>query len=193
MKLFLLQAQRRYVIRSIYGNTVRPLFGVSPVLCKMLIGEMSPALLAGLLYLGSGIGLQLYLLLKGRNSFQELGRISSQNRLKLLGAVLSGGIIAPLCLTYGIKYGTASEVTLLLNLETVATTLIAWMVFKEYIGHRVWIGKLIILIAAAVVILQNEGEFSLSLPLCYVHLLGIDNNLTRDIELPSTTLPSRGS
>jgi hypothetical protein len=35
------------------------LFGVSPVLCKMLIGEMSPALLAGLLYLGSGIGLQL--------------------------------------------------------------------------------------------------------------------------------------
>jgi len=169
------------------------LFGVSPVLCKMLIGEMSPAMLAGLLYLGSGIGLQLYLLLKGRNSFQELGRISSQNRLKLLGAVLSGGIIAPLCLTYGIKYGTASEVTLLLNLETVSTTLIAWMVFKEYIGPRVWAGKLLILIAAVVIILQSEGELSLSIPGVLVVIAcifwGIDNNLTRDVEeLPSTTL-----
>jgi drug/metabolite transporter (DMT)-like permease len=169
------------------------LFGVSPVLCKLLIGEMSPALLAGLLYLGSGIGLQLYLLLQGRNSFQELGRISSQNRLKLLGAVLSGGIIAPLCLTYGIKYGTASEVTLLLNLETVATTLIAWLIFKEYIGPRVWAGKLLILIAAAVIILQNEGELSLSIPGVLIVIAcifwGIDNNLTRDVEeLPSTTL-----
>jgi len=169
------------------------LFGVSPVLCKMLIGEMSPALLAGLLYLGSGIGLQLFLLLTGRNSIQELGRISSQSRLKLLGAVLSGGIIAPLCLTYGIKYGTASEVTLLLNLETVTTTLISWMVFKEYIGPRVWTGKLLILIAAAVIILQNEGELSLSLPGVLVFIAcifwGIDNNLTRDVEeLPSTTL-----
>jgi drug/metabolite transporter (DMT)-like permease len=169
------------------------LFGISPVLCKMLIGEMSPALLAGLLYLGSGIGLQLYMLLKGRKSIQELGRISPQNRLKLLGAVLSGGIIAPLSLTYGIKYGTASEVTLLLNLETVATTLIAWMVFKEYIGPRVWTGKLLILVAAAVIILQSEGDFSLSLPGVLVVIAcifwGIDNNLTRDVEeLPSTTL-----
>jgi drug/metabolite transporter (DMT)-like permease len=169
------------------------LFGVSPVLCKMLIGDMSPALLAGLLYLGSGIGLQLFLLLTGRSSIEELGRISSQNRLKLLGAVLSGGIIAPLCLTYGIKYGTASEVTLLLNLETVSTTLISWMIFKEHIGFRVWTGKLLILIAAAFIILQNEGALSLSLPGGLVVIAcifwGIDNNLTRDIEeLPSTTL-----
>jgi drug/metabolite transporter (DMT)-like permease len=169
------------------------LFGVSPVLCKMLIGEMSPALLAGLLYLGSGIGLQLYLLLTGRSSIQELGRISSQSRSRLLGALLSGGIIAPLCLTYGIKYGTASEVTLLLNLETVSTTLISWMVFKEYIGPRVWTGKLFILVAAAFIILQNEGKLSLSLPGMLVVIAcifwGIDNNLTRDIEeLPSTSL-----
>jgi drug/metabolite transporter (DMT)-like permease len=169
------------------------LFGVSPVLCKMLIGEMSPALLAGLLYLGSGLGLQLFLLLKRRNSLRELRCISSRSRLKLLGALLSGGIIAPLCLTYGIKYGTASEVTLLLNLETVSTTLVAWMVFKEYIGPRVWAGKLLILIAAAVIIMQNEGELSLSFPGLLVVLAcifwGIDNNLTRDVEeLPSTSL-----
>jgi len=169
------------------------LFGVSPVLCKMLIGDMSPALLAGLLYLGSGIGLQLLLFCQRRDSLRELGQISLRSRFKLLGAVISGGIVAPLCLTYGIKYGTASEVTLLLNLETVATTLISWLIFKEYIGPRVWTGKILILTAAAIIVFRMEGEPTLSLSGLLVVLAcifwGLDNNLTRDVEeLPATVL-----
>jgi drug/metabolite transporter (DMT)-like permease len=169
------------------------LFGVSPVLCKMLIGEMSPALLAGLLYLGSGIGLQLLLLYQHRNFARELGQISLRSRLKLLGAVISGGVVAPLCLTYGIKYGAASEVTLLLNLETVATTLISWLFFKEYIGPRLWTGKILILIAAAIIVFRMEGTPSLSLSGLLVVFAcifwGVDNNLTRDVEeLPATVL-----
>lgn len=171
------------------------LFGISPVLCKLLIGDMSPALLAGLLYFGSGIGLQILLLFQRRNSLRELRQLSPQHRIKLLGAVVSGGVIAPLCLTYGIKYGTASEVTLLLNLETVATTLIAWLIFKEYIGPRVWVGKVLILIAAFIVVLKSDGGFDFSLSGILVVLAcifwGIDNNLTRDVEeLSSTVLAS---
>lgn len=162
------------------------LFGVSPVLCKLLIGNMSPALLAGLLYLGSGISLELFLLFKGRSPVREITHISPNSRLKLMGAVLAGGVIAPLCLTYGIKFGTASEVTLLLNLETVATTVLSWLIFKEYIGPRVWTGKLLILIAAAFIVIQSEEVFSLSLPGLLVVagciFWGIDNNLTRDVE-----------
>jgi drug/metabolite transporter (DMT)-like permease len=169
------------------------LFGVSPVLCKLVINEMSPALLAGLLYLGSGIGLQLLLFFQRRNPVRELQRISPESRLKLLGAVVSGGIIAPLALSYGIKYGAASEVTLLLNLETVATTLLAWVIFKEYIGPRVWTGKILILIAASVIVFKTEGVPSLSLSGLLIVLAcifwGLDNNLTRDVvELPSTSL-----
>jgi drug/metabolite transporter (DMT)-like permease len=169
------------------------LFGVSPVLCKLVINEMSPALLAGLLYLGSGIGLQLLLFFQRRNPVRELQRISPESRLKLLGAVVSGGIIAPLALSYGIKYGAASEVTLLLNLETVATTLLAWVIFKEYIGPRVWTGKILILIAASVIVFKTEGVPSLSLSGLLIVLAcifwGVDNNLTRDVvELPSTSL-----
>lgn len=171
------------------------LFGVSPVLCKLLIGDMSPALLAGLLYLGSGIGLQLLLLLQHRNAIRELRRLPPKHRTKLLGAVLSGGVIAPLCLTYGIKYGTASEVTLLLNLETVATTLIAWLFFKEYIGPRVWAGKALIVIAASIVVLKSGGGLAFSISGLLVVLAcifwGIDNNLTRDVEeLSSAVLAS---
>lgn len=171
------------------------LFGISPVLCKMVIGEMSPALLAGLLYLGSGVGLQILLLFQRRNSLRELRQLSPQQRFKLLGAVLSGGIIAPLCLTYGIKYGTASEVTLLLNLETVATTVIAWLIFKENISPRVWAGKALILIAASIVVLKSDGGFDFSLSGILIVFAcifwGIDNNLTRDVEeLSSTVLAS---
>ncbi len=169
------------------------LFGISPPLCKMLIGEMSPALLAGLLYLGSGIGLYLFLFCRYGNPAEELRRVAPKSRLKLLAAVISGGIAAPLCLTYGIKFGYASEVSLLLNLETVATTLISWLIFKEHVGPRVWAGKVLILAGAFVIVVKTEGELTFSLSGLLIVLAcilwGLDNNLTREVEdLPATVL-----
>lgn len=169
------------------------LFGLSPVFCKLLIGDMSPALLAGLLYLGSGIGLSFVIAYRRSGFVRELAVLSPLHRRKLLFAVLAGGVIAPLCLTYGIKCGTAAEVTLLLNLETVATTLIAWMIFKEHVSRQVWIGKILIILAAALVLLQSDGHLSFSrsgvLVLLACIFWGIDNNLTRDVEeLPATVL-----
>jgi len=169
------------------------LFGISPVLCKMLIGEMSPVLLAGLLYLGSGIGLSFVLVRQRINIIRETRSISRLHRRKLLGAVLAGGVIAPLCLVYGIKFGRASEVTLLLNLETVATTVIAWLIFKEHVSSHVWAGKVLIVLAASIIILKSpEGlAFSASGSLVVLACVfwGIDNNLTRDVdELPATAL-----
>ncbi|QXE90984.1 DMT family transporter [Geomonas subterranea] len=171
------------------------LFGVSPVFCKLLIGDMSPLLLAGLLYLGSGVGLQALLLVQRKSSRAELRLLSPGHRLKLVGAVISGGIVAPVCLAFGIKYGTASEVSLLLNLETVATTLIAWLVFREYIGPYVWSGKVLILVGAGLVVLKTQGGLSFSLSGLLVVIAcifwGIDNNLTRDVdEISSTVLAS---
>lgn len=168
------------------------LFGISPVLCKLVIGEMSPALLAGLLYLGSGIGLQILLLFQGKNSVEEFRRLPDKKRLALFGSVVSGGIVAPLFLAYGIKFGTASEVSLLLNFETVATTLIAWLVFKEQVGFRVWSGKAFILFGSFLVIIKSEGALTFSIAGLMIILAcffwGIDNNLTRDIEDMSATV-----
>jgi drug/metabolite transporter (DMT)-like permease len=171
------------------------LFGISPVLCKLMIGDMSPALLAGLLYLGSGIGLLILLLFQGKNPVVELKRLPSRHRLALLGSVVSGGIVAPLFLAYGIKFGSASEVSILLNFETVATTLIAWLVFKEQVGIGVWGGKACILLGSFLVILRSEGAFAFSIAGLLIILAcffwGIDNNLTRDIEeMPATVLAS---
>jgi len=169
------------------------LFGISPVLCKLVIGEMSPILLAGLLYLGSGIGLSFVLIRQRINIIREIQSISRIHRIKLLGAVLAGGVIAPLCLVYGIKYGKASEVALLLNLETVATTIIAWLIFKEQVSRYVWVGKVLIVLASTFIILKDpEGlAFSSSGILVVLACIfwGIDNNLTRDVDgLPAPAL-----
>lgn len=163
------------------------LFGMSPVACKLVVGQMSSSLLAGLLYLGSGLGLTGVVLYQKDPVHNILRSLSRRQWAYLAGAIVSGGVAAPLFLAYGIVSGTASEVSLLLNFETVATTLLAWMVFHEQIGYRVWIGKLSIIGASILVLFTgSSGGMQLSVPglsvLAACLLWGLDNNLTRELE-----------
>ena len=169
------------------------LFGLSPVACKTLVGAMSSSLLAGLLYLGSGLGLTWVVLRQATPFYTVLAALSPRQRANLAGAILCGGVAAPLFLAYGIRTGSATEVSLLLNFEAVATTLIAWLVFREYIGYRVWVGKALIVGAAAFVVLAGKGELRLSVAglavLAACVLWGIDNTLTRELEsMPASLL-----
>ena len=162
------------------------LFGVSPVVCKAIVGQISPALLAGLLYLGSGLGLTA-IVFRQRLSLKEIFvQLSWRQRGFLIGTILSGGVVAPLLLAYGILYGTAGEVSLLLNFEAVATTLLAWLVFQEHIGKRVWIGKILIIGASILIVVTGGDGLSLSKPglavLAACFFWGVDNNLTRELE-----------
>ncbi len=147
---------------------------------------MSPVLLAGLLYLGSGVGLQIVIWTKRKSAITELSVLTQTQLLKLSGAIIFGGILAPLCLAYGVKYGTAVQVSLLLNLETVATTILAALVFREHVSSRVWFGKMLLLFGAILITTQSLEGFALSMPSLSVIAAclfwGIDNNLTRDIE-----------
>ena len=147
---------------------------------------MPSSLLAGLLYLGSGLGLTGAVLYQKTPVYDILGSLSRRQWAYMAGTIVSGGVAAPLFLAYGIRAGTASEVSLLLNFETVATTLLAWMVFHEQIGYRVWIGKLAIIGASILVLFTGGSELQLSIPglsvLAACLLWGIDNNLTRELE-----------
>ncbi len=168
------------------------LFGLSPPLAKLILGDSSPIFLAGLLYLGAFIGLELLLLYQGRRLTRELGGLSPGHRLKVAGAVAAGGILAPICLIYAVQRASAFEVSLLLNLETTATTIIAWLVFKEHVGARVWLSQSFVLAGALALTLDSGGgAFSTAglLAAAACVLWGIDNNLTRDIdEISSTAL-----
>ena len=159
------------------------LFGASTPLAKLLLGETSPWLLAGLLYLGSGFGLAAVALLKRSVSF----RLPHKERLALAGAVAAGGVAGPLLLMWGLSRMAASSAALLLNAEAVFTALIAWFVFKENFDRRIALGMA--LIVAGALVLSSPAETSLEGLAPVLAVLGaclawaIDNNLTRKVSL----------
>lgn len=163
-------------------------FGGATVAAKALLGDVSPFMLAGLLYLGSGLGLGS-LILAGRlfGARQKHSTPLTRPDLPwLAGAVLCGGILAPLLLMWGLLRTPASTTSLLLNLEGVLTALIAWMVFKENIGPKVLMGLLAIVAGAIFLSISPEGGADAGLPgriAIIAACLGwaVDNNLTRRI------------
>jgi len=163
------------------------LFGVSTPLAKSLLPQVAPMLLAGLLYLGSGIGLAVYSTLRrnrGRNSRQEAA-LTRKDAPWLAGAIAAGGIIGPALLMWGLATTPASSASLLLNLEGVFTALLAWFVFKENFDARIALGMA--LIAAGGVSVSWVGWSTDGVPWSSMAIVGaclawaVDNNLTRKV------------
>ena len=164
------------------------LFGAGAPLAKSLLGPFSPWMLAGVLYLGSGVGLALVRLLERQHG----ARIRRQDLPWLAGAVVLGGAIGPVLLMWGLYRMPASAASLLLNAEGVFTALIAWFVFRENFDRRIAVGMLLIAAGAAVLSWPGEARFDAMLPslaivgACFAWAL--DNNLTRKVSLADATL-----
>lgn len=163
------------------------LFGISTPLAKLLVKDISPIILAGLLYLGAFMGISLYSLTK-KIAFTEKNRtagLKKEDLPWLLGAILSGGIIAPTCLMFGLSRISGFTASLLLNLEGVATAVIAFFFFRENAGKRLWLA-LVCMTAAGIFLTWDpaRGKFNFIGPLLITISMvcwGIDNNLTRNI------------
>lgn len=166
------------------GIAAALLFGTGTPIAKLLLDEVSPWLLAGLLYCGSGLGLGLYRLIRRSPRV----RLPHTDWLPLAGAVLFGGIAGPVLLMLGLANMPASGASLLLNAEAVATALLAWFVFGENFDLRVALGMAAI-VAGAVVLSIPTGSADLGTVWPSLAVLGaclcwgIDNNLTRKIAL----------
>ncbi|HEY5271410.1 MAG TPA: EamA family transporter [Anaerolineales bacterium] len=162
------------------------LFGASAPLSKLLLGEVQPVPLAAFLYLGSGTGAFLMLLFQGlRSGGRPVEAHLSRGDLPWLGgALLAGGIGAPIVLLLGLERTPASTASLLLNFEGVATTLIAVSFFKESIDRRItWAIGLVTLASILLTWTGGNWDFSLGalgiVGACF--LWGLDNNFTRHI------------
>jgi drug/metabolite transporter (DMT)-like permease len=164
------------------------LFGASTPVARMLVGSIDPLWLAGLLYAGSGLGLSLVLGLRHWGLFgsdRGVAGIARGDTAWLGAAIGVGGIVAPALFTFGLRDTSGAAASLLLNLETVLTVVIAWFAFHEQRNARVVIGMGLIIIAC--VVLGGDGgydaDFGWGAPLIALACLcwAIDNNLTRRI------------
>ncbi len=163
--------------------TAALLFGASTPFAKILAGELSPVLLAALLYLGSGVGLFSVCVIRDRRVL--VPDLSLREWLWFLGAIAAGGVLGPVLLVLGLKQTAASSASLLLNLEAVFTSLIAWIIFRENAGRRLVFGMALIVGGGAVLTWPHEpGHATLAGAIligCACLCWGIDNNLTRKV------------
>jgi drug/metabolite transporter (DMT)-like permease len=132
------------------------LFGASTPLAKALGGEMPPVLLAGLLYLGSGLGLMTLLVVRHLRGDVTAG-IDRPGRPWLAAAIVVGGIVAPIALVMGLRQTTGAAAALLLNLEGLFTAGLAWFVFNENFDRRIAAGMALILVGGVVLIWPPQG------------------------------------
>ncbi|MBI4773474.1 MAG: DMT family transporter [Deltaproteobacteria bacterium] len=154
------------------------LFGAGTPFAKWLLHGNNPWLLAGVLYLGSGLGASLYRLYIHTHG----GKLEPSEWRWLAGAIFAGGVVAPVLLMVGLTGMPASGASLLLNTEGLFTALLAWFVFRENFDRRIVLGMTAIVAGAVVVGWPGDARFSAVLPALAVIgaclSWGIDNNLT---------------
>ncbi len=161
------------------------LFGASAPIAKGLVRDSSPQLIAGLLYAGSGIGLSIVAMVLSHRKTGRPAALTRRDWPWLAAAILFGGVIAPVLLMIGLSRTPAGAASLLLNLESVLTALIAWTVFQENVDRRIAFGMALMVVGG--VILSWEGRLGWggnAGPLAVVAACAcwaIDNNLTQKV------------
>jgi len=164
------------------------LFGISPPLAKLLVTDIPPVALAGLLYLGAFGGLSLYSFgtrKRATDPSRRAAPLEGKDLPWLAGAVLTGGVVGPISMMIGLTLVSGFSASLLLNLEGLATSLIAVFLFKENAGKRLWLA-LVCMTIAGIFLTWDPGQskFSIAGPVLIVFAMvcwGVDNNLTRNI------------
>jgi drug/metabolite transporter (DMT)-like permease len=155
------------------------LFGASTPAAKPLTHELGPFLLSGLLYLGAAAAVCPWAL-RGVGS---LRRVGAKNQVRLAGAVVFGGILGPVLLLSGLRLASAGSVSLWLNLETVATAILARVFFKEHLAARTWAAVAVVVFASLVLAPGTpEGDAAVGWVLLACLAWGLDNNLTSLID-----------
>ena len=160
------------------------LFGASTPFAKILVCASSPILIAGLLYFGSGLGLMLIRLIRDRGWSNP--KLRSNEWPWLFGAISFGGVLGPMLLMYGLTQISSATASLLLNLEAVLTSIIAWVIFKENADKRIVLGMFLIVLGGILLSwthnTTNSGGWLGSLAIAGACLCwAIDNNLTRKV------------
>lgn len=158
------------------------LFGAATPLSKSLLDQLSSFQLAGLLYIGAALG--VILLVLRERKFSWPWKMDRKNSLRLLGAVLFGGMLGPVALLAGLRLANAASVSMWLNLEMVATAILGHFIFKDHLTRTGWLAAGGILLSA-VILTSGEGSAGVLAGILVVFACvcwGVDNHLTALID-----------
>lgn len=172
-------------IATFFAILAAVLYAINIPLSKVLLKFISPTMMAAFLYLGAGFGLFLY----GKIT-KERGEKLTKVELPYTIGMIVLDIAAPILLMLGLKHTNSANASLLNNFEIVATSLIAFLVFREKLSRQLTIA--IILVTAASIALSFEGESSFQFNTGSLLVLGaaccwgFENNCTRMLSSKSS-------
>ncbi len=169
-------------LSAFYAILAAVLFSLNSPFSKLLLEKLPPTLMASLLYLGAGLGMSfLYLIQKSTHQKRE-ARLTKHELPYTLGMILLD-IAAPIFLMFGLTKTSAANASLLGNFEIVATALIAFFIFKEAIGKRLWGALLLITAGCLLLSMSDIRDFTFSAGSLLVLMAsicwGLENNCTR--------------
>lgn len=163
-------------------------YAINTPLSKILLADVAPTFMAGFLYLGAGIGVGIMYIFHWKKEDRS-ERLTKSDLPYTVGMIVLD-IIAPIFLMLGIQYGTASNASLLGNFEIVATTVIAFFLFREAVSRRLWSAIGLITLSSLILSFENIESMKLSIGSVFVILAtlswGFENNCTRKISEKST-------
>ncbi|MDO4312768.1 MAG: DMT family transporter [Eubacteriales bacterium] len=166
------------------------LYAVNIPISKYLLEYVDATMMAGFLYLGAGVGMILYGLAGrafGRDKKKE--RLTRKELPYTVWMVILD-IAAPILLMFGIARTNSANVSLLNNFEIVATSLIAFVIFKEVISKKLWIAISLVTVASVILSFEGEGAFIFNEGSLFVlgacTCWGLENNCTKMISNKSS-------
>lgn len=168
---------------TIQALAAAALFGIATPFSKTLLSDLQANQLAGLLYLGAGVCMLPWVVRRRRGGSVSFPR-DGRNRLLLLGAVFFGGVAGPLLLLLGLKVALAASVSMWLNLESVATAVLALVFFRENLGRWTWIANAGVVVSGMLLSYDAgwSGWFGLLCVAGASVAWGLDNNFTALID-----------
>jgi len=169
----------------VFAVLAAALYAINAPFSKILLDFMPPTLMAGFLYAGAGAGMVLIAFIRKLRKTETKEMRLTKSELPYTVAMILLDIAAPICLLFGLKATTAANAALLNNFEIVATAIIAFMVFKEKISRRLWLGILFVTLSCTILSFEDISGLRFSYGSLFVLLAavcwGFENNCTRKI------------
>ena len=177
-------------LAAVFAILAAALYAINVPLSKLLLEHVGTTMMASFLYLGAGLGLLVYSV-----AGKAIGRITikeplTRKELPYTVAMVVLDIAAPILLMLGIARTNSANVSLLNNFEIVATSLIAFFIFKEVLTRRLCAAILLVTLASIILGFEGAGSFVLNTGSLFVLgacvCWGFENNCTRMISSKSS-------